>query len=123
MLSSKKVLRIITNSGGNVHSASLFKSTLTLTLRDLNTFKVASFVYQAVNNTLPLSFNNYLVFNKDVHDHFTRSKENIHILQCNANVRAFCVKNYGPKLWNTIQTNIRYALSFNIFKCKLKMHL
>ena len=59
----------------------------------------------------------------DVHDHFISCKENIHILHCNTNVRAFCVKNYGPKLWNTIPTNIRSALSLNIFKSKFKMHL
>ena len=94
----KKAMRIITSNGWNVHSATLCKSTFALTLRDLNTFQVASFIYQAVNNALPLSCNNYFVFNKDVRDHFTRCKENIHILHCNTNVKAFCVKNYGPKL-------------------------
>ena len=116
-------MRIITGSFWNVHSAPLFKSTSTLTLRDTNTFQVAPLVYQAVNRTLPLSFNNYFIYNKDVPDHFTRRKENIHILHCNTDVRAFCVKNYGRKLWNTIPINIRSALSLNIFKCKLKIHL
>ena len=49
----KKAMRIITSCGWNIHSVPLFKSTFTLTLRDLNTFQVASFVYQAVNNALP----------------------------------------------------------------------
>ena len=82
-------MHIVTSSGWNVHSAPVFQSTFTLRSRDLNTFQVASFVYRAVNNTLPLSFNNYFVCNNDVHDHFTRPKENIHILHCNTNVRAF----------------------------------
>ena len=107
----KKAVRIITSSGWNVHSAPLFKSAFTLTLRDLNTFQFASFVYRAVNNTLHLSFNNYFVLNKDVHDHFTRRKEIIHILHCNTNVSAFHEENYGPKLWNTIPTHIRSALT------------
>ena len=75
----KKAVRIITSSGWNVHSAPLL-NTFILTLRNLKTFQVASFVYKVVNNTLPLSFSNYFVFNKDAHDHFTRHKENIHIL-------------------------------------------
>ena len=93
---------IITSSGGNVYSTPLFKSTFTLTLRNFNKFQAASFVYQAVNNALPLSFKNYFVYNKDVHDHFTRRKENDHIWNYNTNVRAFCVKNYCPTLSNTI---------------------
>ena len=66
----KKYMCIISSSGWNDHSAPLFKSTSTLTLRDRNTYQVSSFVYQAVNNVLPLSFNNYFVFDKDVHYHF-----------------------------------------------------
>ena len=109
------------SSGWNAHSAPIFKSTFTLTLSYLNT--VASFVYQAVNNTLPPSLNNYFVFNKDVHDLFTTRKENIHILHCNLNVRAFSVKNYGPQLWNSIPSSIRSDIYLKIFKYKLKVHL
>ena len=68
-------MRIITSSGRNVNSVPLCKSTFTLTLGDLNTFQFASCVYQAANNALPLSFNNYFISHKVIHDHFTIRKE------------------------------------------------
>ena len=97
---------------------SLFKSMRILRLYDINTVQVACFDYGVIHNTLPAIFHNYFVTNRFIHDHFTRHNEDIHILRCNTNVRAFCIKIYGAKIWN-----IKSAPSINIFKHKFRSHL
>ena len=67
-----------------------------LRLHDINTVQVACFVYRVIHNTLPAIFHN--VTNKFIPDHFTRHNEDIHILRCNTNVRAFCIKICGAKI-------------------------
>ena len=105
------------------HSPPLFKGNRILTLRDINTFQVACFVYKSMNNALPLSFNNYFVTNEYMHGHVTRRHGDIHIIRCNTKLRAFSVKIYGAKIWNSIPMSIRSAPSINIFKRKLKLYL
>ena len=107
----KKVLRLITGRSWQTHSASLFKRMRILILHDINTVQVACFVYGVIHNTLPAIFHNYLGKNKFIHDHFTRHNENIHILRCNTNVRAFCIKIYGAEIWNSVPLNIKSAPS------------
>ena len=68
-------------------------------------------------------FRNYFVTNKLIHDHFTRHNEDIHILRCNTNVRAFCIKIYGANIWNSVPLNIKSAPSFNNFKQKFRSYL
>ena len=119
----KKALRLITGKGWQTHSAPLFKSMRILRLHDINTVQVACFVYGIIHNTLPAIFHNYFVTNRFIHDHFTRHNEDIHILRCNTNVRAFCIKIYGAKIWNSVPLNIKSAPSINIFKHKFRSHL
>ena len=62
-----------------------------------------------MHNTLPVSFKNYFITNKDGHDHSSRFNDDIHILQCNTNVRAFWIKIYGTKIswiWNIAPYNL-----------------
>ena len=112
----KKALHLITGRSWQTHSAQLFKSMRILRLHDINTVQVACFVYGVIHNTLPVIFHNYFVTNRFRHDHFTRHNEDIHILRCNTNVRAFCIKIYGEKIWNSVPLNIKSEPSINIFK-------
>ena len=94
-----------------------------LRLHDINTVQVACFVYGVIHNTLRAIFHNYFVTNRFIHDRFTRHNEGIHILRCNTNVRAFCIKIYGVKIWNSVPLNIKSAPSINLFKQEFRSHL
>ena len=119
----KKALRLITGKSWQTHSAPLFKSMRILRLHDANTVQVACFVYGVIHNTLLARFHNYFVTNRFIGDHFTRHNEDIHILQCNTNVRVFCIKIYDAKIWNSVPMNIKSAPSINIFKHTFRSHL
>ena len=69
-----------------------------LILHDINTVQVACFIYGVIDNTSHAIFHNYFVTNKFIHDHFTRKNDDIHILRCNTNVRAFCIKIYDAQI-------------------------
>ena len=86
-----------------------------LRIHDINTVQVTYFVYEVIHNMLPAIFLNYFVINRFIHDHFTRHNEDIHILRCNTNVRAFCIKIDGAKIWNSVPlkiSNLHPALTF-----------
>ena len=63
-----------------------------LTLRDIDTFQIACFVYEAIHNASPVSFKNCFITNKDVHDHCPRHNDNIPVLHGNTSIGAFYVK-------------------------------
>ena len=119
----KKALSLITGRSWQTHLTPLFKIKRILRLHDINTVQVACFVYGVVHNTLPALFRNCLVTNKFIPHHFTRHNENIHILRCNTNVREFCIKIYGAKIWNSVPLNIKSATSINNFKQTFRSHL
>ena len=115
--------RLITGRSWQTYSAPLFKNKTILRLHDINTVQVVCFVYGVIHNTIPELFRNYFVTNKLIHDYFTWHNEDIHILRCNTNVRAFCIKIYGATILNSVPLNSKIASSINIFKEKFRFHL
>ena len=61
------------------------------------------------------------ISNEYMHGHITRRHGDIHIIRCNTNHRAFSVKIYGAKIWNSIPMSIRFAPSINIFKMQIEV--
>ena len=58
-----------------------------------------------------------------VHSYGTRSSEVFHLPHCKTNLRKFSISFQGPKFFNCLSSEIRYATSTASFCCKLKAFL
>jgi hypothetical protein len=116
----KKIIRIITSSKWNTHSDPLFKEARSLKLHDINILQVAIFMFKAMNNILPSSFANYFLLVKDIHNHETRHKNDIHQIQFRTNLRGSSIRIRGPKIWNAIPVFVKNVNCIFAFKKQLK---
>ncbi len=124
-LLQKKALRIMNFSNFDEHSGPLFKQLKIIKLTDLVTFEIAIFMMKFHNKILPATFNTFFTPIKCVHNYNTRSaaKQSYYIPKARTNYRLFNIRFRGPKVWNSIQDNIKKCSSVSKFKNKLKEQL
>ena len=77
----KSAIRIISAAEFRTHAADPCKRHKQLTLVDINKLQIAFFVFKSVNNLLPSVFMYYSKCNSELHRHFTRSENNLHIIR------------------------------------------
>ena len=121
--SKKKAVRTITFGKWNSHTAPIFAKFTILNMYSINKLQIDSFVYKSLNNLLPPQFCNFCTLNKNLHDHNTRSKNNIHQIYYRIEARGHSMRLYDPRVWNSIPLFIRNSKSYNIFKKRYKYHL
>ena len=78
-------------------------------------------MYKSICGIIPVSFQFFFVLNKNIHN-YTRYSNNVHINLCATQVRAYSIRNYGPKMWIEIPSKIRDSASFYMFKKKIKLY-
>ena len=117
----KRALRVITLSPFRTPSNLLFSRLNRLKINDTNTFQVGIFMYKMKHNNLPPVFKNYFRNNFNIHNHWTRSSNAVHVELAKGNIRKYCIKVIGPRIWNDIPLYIQNAPSLNVFiKCFFK---
>ena len=119
----KKIMRIISCVGYRTSTSPLFMQHKLLTLKCINMYIVATFMYECVNGNAPHMFKEYFTVNRNVHSHNTRQLNHLHIVKWHLNIRKFSFRVHGAQLWNSIPLNIRESKSLNIFKSKMKRYL
>ena len=85
-----------------------------------------------MNLTTPLNFKEWFKLNHERHDHKTRANfniadntntKNLFILMVRtSNYGLKQLKSNGPRIWNTLPTNITNSTSLLTFTKKLKVH-
>ena len=106
LILQKRCMRIITNSHYNAHALPLFSKLNQLTIFDLNKLLIATFMFRHHKNCLPGVFKNYFYSNSTIHDHFTRTSTNLHIIYARTDVMKLQLRICGPKIWNSIDPDI-----------------
>ena len=119
----KKAIRVITKSNYMEHTSPLFLNSKLLKLRDINKLQLGCFMYQYTTNLLPKCFENYFINRNEVHNHNTRTSNNLSIATYRTNLKYFSLKVAGPILWNSLDKKIKESQSINIFKIRLKNEL
>ena len=76
-LIQKRAIRVITNSKYLAHTSPLFKSQKLLKLPDLHNFQCLAFHYKIENKLVPEYFKNFTIHNWNIHNHFTRGRNNL----------------------------------------------
>jgi hypothetical protein len=111
---------MITNSKYNAHTKPLFSKLANLTINQLTDFQIGCFVYRCINYALPIKFCALYNINAFVHSYNTRQSKKLHCDYRRLNVRSNTVRHYGVLLWNSLTDDICSAISFSMFKHKLK---
>ena len=65
---------------------------------------------------LPEIFNNYFVFNNEIHNYNTRSTSNIHLPRVDTCYGQKSVSYAGVNLWNNLPDGLKTITSFHKFK-------
>ena len=121
----KKVVKCIHSEPLHTHSIPLFKSSNLLKLDDLLKVNILSFVYKATNNLTPSCFQDYFIYNSNIHGYKTRQVERGDLYKKHRNTNMYglrSMKYHGSSLWNNILIYIRVSQSQSLFRAKLKAY-
>ena len=116
----KKALRIISNSNYLSHSAPIFKNYNLLNVSDSYELELSTFMYKHFTNQLPEVFNNYFVKNSKENMYCTRNIEDYKTCQTKTMFAHKAMRNAGPKIWNSIDVNVKSAKSVRQFRSQIK---
>ena len=120
-LLQKKALRICTNSSFLAHTDPLFYQLNVLKVNDINSFQTAIFMFRYTKNSLPQTFNDYFLYNKNVHSYPTRARNDIHLNNPRILLAHKSLRHHGPDVWNALPNYLKQFTSFlKPFKRKLK---
>ena len=121
----KKIIRIISNSSFNAHSAPLFLDLNVLPLNKIYVSAVLIFMYKLRNNALPATdlFKDMFQYNHSHHQYNTRQRTNVHTPVSHLSLAYRSIRFSGVNLWNSLPDNIKFAFSLSSFKLRLKTYL
>jgi exonuclease III len=119
----KRALRIINNTDYSTHTKNMFHDLKTLNIFDLNKLQTALFMFRYHTNTLPKSFSNCFKKHSDIHNYNTRHAKNYIIAKPTSNLIKNSIQYTGPKLWNSLSSNITNSKTQYSFKSRLKQDL
>ena len=120
LIIQKRAVRNICMRDVRAHSAPLFKKLSILKITDIYTQQVSNFMYKYNRNLLPINFENYFAKNSTVHHHNTRSADNFHLSFSHTTLRLNCIKNAGPRIWNSLSNDLKSSCSLHVFNRKIK---
>jgi hypothetical protein len=112
----KRAVRAITNSNFRAHSTPLFSQLGILDIFKVNSLYIARFMFCYNSQLLPPIFFDLFARNNQIHNYNTRSAMNYRTHTCRTNLKQFTILYQGPKIWNSLPTNIKDSLSLYSFK-------
>ncbi len=119
-LLQKRALRTINKSQYRSHTEPLFKSSMILKIEDMYNAEVALFMYKFHNNLLPSSFTDFHISKPSLISMVTRQSGQMRRDRPRTNFSSRLPKHNFPKIWNSINTELRLSNSRYIFKRKIK---
>ena len=73
----KRAVRVVTNSSYFAHTSGLFKEHFLLKLEDIYKVQCLKLHHKIENGRVPEYFRSFTTRNRDIHQHFTRGRNNI----------------------------------------------
>ena len=118
--SQRKVFRIVFQLKWNTHIDHLYVKCNILNIFGINTFQMGCFMFKAVNGLLPSYLSNLFITNNNIHSHCTRQHWNHHVIRHNTSIRASSIRICGGQIWNCLDSALKTAPSFNIFRSRFR---
>ena len=95
----KWAIRSITNSHYRAHTAPLFAQLNLLTIKDIYTLNLGTFMYRFSINDLPIAFKNFFSKRSEVHNYQTRYANNFNVTNNKKCFSDRSTRSSGPILW------------------------
>ena len=118
---------------GPLHPSNpLFLELQILKVNDIFMLQIAKFIHKCINMNIISNFNQWFLLNREVHAHMTRSNfDNSSMGTNNLFIPYGRTSNYGlkklkvsgPKIWNSLPSDIRNIKSLIKFKNAVKNYL
>jgi hypothetical protein len=117
-----RVARVITSAPYRSSARPILKQLNLLHLPDIYIFQVLTFMYKVRFNILPQPCLSYFTLNK-TSNYNMRNTSYFKLLPYRTNVKQKTISIAGPKLWNTIPTELQDSRNPHQFKSALKSWL
>ena len=112
-------MRAITSALYCAHSACHFTQLKLLDIYKLNSFFSAKFMFSYIHSLLPPPFLHLFIRNNNFHNYYTRTASNYRSHICRTNIKQFTILYQGPKVWNSLPTDITSSESHLSFRKKI----
>ena len=112
----KWAIRTVSNSHYRSHTGPIFAKYNVLTVTDMHTLELGTFMYRSSVNELPSSFNNYFTKRSEVHNYSTRHGNHLNLTKNKKTFSDHSVRSTGPRLWNALENSIRASKSIKHFR-------
>ena len=123
VLMQKKLIRIITCSPFRAHTGPLFFANKILSVTQINTYMVGTYMYKCLNESVPQLLRNYFTRNNSIHEYSTRGANEIHVPFGRLDIRNFSIRIHGAKVWNSLPSFVKQSRSLELFKNTLRNYL
>ena len=122
-LLQKRAVRAISKADYKASSKPLFANLKILDVFSIYSLQVSSFMYLYHNDALPIAFTQIFQTGNQIHQYSTRYSDFYRPHTCRTNIKKFSILFQGPRIWNSLPSNIKSAPTFNIFKRVIKPFL
>ena len=95
----KKIVRIICKTEYNAHTNPLFKELFLLKFIDIQKLQTCQFMFSLTTNLLPKKFSDFCIYNNQLHDYNTRSKNLFRLPKTRTKLRQFSIRYLGPTIY------------------------
>ena len=117
----KRTIRIISGIPPRTSTAPLFKKWGILDIHQINKFLVGQLMFKYYHKKLPAIFRDFFVYNRDIHQHFTRQTDDLHFPKFKTELAKRSLGYWGVKVWNAIVSiKMKLDVSPYTFKNNLK---
>ena len=122
-LIQKRAIRAISKADYKASSKTLFVNLKILDVPSIYSLQVSSFMYLYHNDALPIAINQIFQTGNQIHQNSTSYSDFYRPHSCRTNIKKFLILFQGPRIWNSLPSNIKNAPTFNIFKRVIKPFL
>jgi len=119
----KRAVRNICKLKYLAHTAPYFKNLHVLTIFDIYALQVSQFMFKVTFNLLPSSLVTYFQINSAVHSYNTRHFQDYHISSVRTAKRLKTLRHSGPRIWNSLPSEIKAINNFHSFTRSVKSSL
>ena len=103
----KKAIRTIHRAKYNADTKPLMKESNLLDLKDILTYNVQNFTTNSSTVPFPHILKKFFVQNNQIHNHFTRNRENLHRFPTKRSRTNECIRHYIPTLINDLPKELK----------------
>ena len=119
----KWAIRTVSCSHYRSHTGPIFAKFNMLTVTDMYTLELGTFMYKYTVNELPSSFKDYFKKRSDIHNYSTRHSNNFNLTKNKRIFSDHSVRTSGPHLWNSLENSYKISNSVKHFRNKFKQKL